>query len=883
MEWSQQTRTPQIMTDQQYGFHEFVPSSSNLPPIEGHLQRVCSTQPSSSGSTSVAKTPLEAHEAPSTSTETTSTMGAEDVSKPAPGSTNLWSGQTEHECFPMDRLKEDQKFADTQEEEEAKAGVNEEHLDGSQPLSIDTMVSQNNHSAGSFNECGICGPAKAIWVPEKSETGEPLVEQISEHGQNIKIDPLDTFWIQCDCCEKWFHGNCVGVEEYEDVLIEKFHCASCASMHGPTIMKNILLRHRFAFDDPLQTELPPEVGTEVWIKKFVETEADIPAPGENHAIVCENGFEFMDRFNRREVWKHIYLIKQARGLELRVPDKEENFTLSSIVDIFGRSYKVDTIDVYRQVTHSMSIGAFYDKMISKERPRLYNILSLEFSQNETMRKMISPPILVPELSFVHKLWPDKNDLINWDPELDYLPSSMKVRQIVEVLEEHRRNKPEVALFCLCGMAGSYTDFHIDFGGSSVWYHIYEGQKVFYIVEPIDEYLDLFEQYQRSENRTEVFFGDLLPKGALRRVFIDAGETLMIPSGWIHAVYTPVDSLVFGGNFLHALNVPMQLKVYDMEQRIKREVGWEEKFLFPHFELVNWYAARSFILEHLREANDEGNRADKYMMEAAQALLPRLKEWMRRDKEDKANFTHSSFNDVLAKLQREINKQLRLRRSLSPGSRSPKKRPKKRKSQDMDPPSPAEVNRSFAASNTDLPCTSSVTSVESASVPVKEGSEKVTSGSAGVDTSSTELDTELVVDFRLKLTKKGKSYAAAIEDKPDPMLEDVNMVQMFARRSHSGRKPRPSAWLAAAVGLDELEKTSKHLEEVGDQLPLREVVSYEAEMERACEEEEAEMLREMNKKKGKDKTPAASSFHARAPPKKKFTTAKQRLAAKMKLK
>ncbi|VDO27380.1 unnamed protein product, partial [Haemonchus placei] len=228
----------------------------------------------------------------------------------------------------------------------------------------------------------------------KSETGEPLVEQISEHGQNIKIDPLDTFWIQCDCCEKWFHGNCVGVEEYEDVLIEKFHCASCASMHGPTIMKNILLRHRFAFDDPLQTELPPEVGTEVWIKKFVETEADIPAPSENHAIVCENGFEFMDRFNRREVWKQIYLIKQARGLELRVPDKEENFTLSSIVDIFGttlrnssvslgRSYKVDTIDVYRQVTHSMSIGAFYDKMISKERPRLYNILSLEFSQNET--------------------------------------------------------------------------------------------------------------------------------------------------------------------------------------------------------------------------------------------------------------------------------------------------------------------------------------------------------------------------------------------------------------------------------------------------------------------------------------------------------------------
>ncbi|KAK6059273.1 hypothetical protein COOONC_03102 [Cooperia oncophora] len=141
-----------------------------------------------------------------------------------------------------------------------------------------------------------------------------------------------------------------------------------------------------------------------------------------------------------------------------------------------------------------------------------------------------------------------------------------------------------------------------------------------------------------------------------------------------------------------------------------------------------------------------------------------------------------------------------------------------------------------------------------------------------------------MDFRLKLTKKGKSYESAIEDKPDPMLEDVNMAQMFARRSHSGRKPRPAAWLAAAVGLDELEKTSKQLEEIGDQLPLREVVSYEAEMERACEEEEAEMLREMNKKKGRDRIgpPSASSSHPRAPPKKKPTTAKQRLAAKLKL-
>ena len=35
-------------------------------------------------------------------------------------------------------------------------------------------------------------------------------------------------------------------------------------------------------------------------------------------------------------------------------------------------------------------------------------------------------------------------------------------------------------------------------------------------------------------------------------------------GWIHAVYTPVDSLVFGGNFLHSFGMPLQLGIADIE-------------------------------------------------------------------------------------------------------------------------------------------------------------------------------------------------------------------------------------------------------------------------------------------------------------------------------
>lgn len=40
--------------------------------------------------------------------------------------------------------------------------------------------------------------------------------------------------------------------------------------------------------------------------------------------------------------------------------------------------------------------------------------------------------------------------------------------------------------------------------------------------------------------------------------------MFIPTGWIHAVYTSKDSLVFGGNFLHSLNMELQLKYIFMQ-------------------------------------------------------------------------------------------------------------------------------------------------------------------------------------------------------------------------------------------------------------------------------------------------------------------------------
>ena len=114
------------------------------------------------------------------------------------------------------------------------------------------------------------------------------------------------------------------------------------------------------------------------------------------------------------------------------------------------------------------------------------------------------------------------------------------------------------------MKNSYTDFHIDFGGTSVWYHAFSGEKHFFLIKPTPGNLSLYERWMCLSNKSETFLGDMVDK--CYKLELKQGQTLFIPTGWIHAVYTPVNSVVFGGHFLHSLNIQLQLKVNELLDR-----------------------------------------------------------------------------------------------------------------------------------------------------------------------------------------------------------------------------------------------------------------------------------------------------------------------------
>jgi hypothetical protein len=55
--------------------------------------------------------------------------------------------------------------------------------------------------------------------------------------------------------------------------------------------------------------------------------------------------------------------------------------------------------------------------------------------------------------------------------------------------------------------------------------------------------------------------------------------MIIPTGWIHAVYTPKDSVVIGGNFLQGLNIGGQIDVYNIEN--ETDVPAKFRYFFDH--------------------------------------------------------------------------------------------------------------------------------------------------------------------------------------------------------------------------------------------------------------------------------------------------------------
>ncbi|ERE65578.1 histone lysine demethylase PHF8 isoform X2 [Cricetulus griseus] len=393
------------------------------------------------------------------------------------------------------------------------------------------------------------------------------------------------FMIECDMCQDWFHGSCVGVEEDKAADIDLYHCPNCEVLHGPSIMKK---RRGSSKGHDTHKGKPVKTGSSMFIRELRNRTFD----SSDEVILKPTGSQLTVEFLEENSFSVPILVMKKDGLGMTLPSP--SFTVRDVEHYVGSDKEIDVIDVARQADCKMKLGDFVKYYYSGKREKVLNVISLEFSDTR-LSNLVETPKIVRKLSWVENLWP----------------------------EESVFERPNVQKYCLMSVRDSYTDFHIDFGGTSVWYHVLKGEKIFYLIRPTNANLTLFECWSSSSNQNEMFFGDQVEK--CYKCSVKQGQTLFIPTGWIHAVLTPVDCLAFGGNFLHSLNIEMQLKAYEIEKRLSTA----DLFKFPNFETICWYVGKH-ILDIFRGLRENRRHPASYLVHGGKALNLAFRAWTRKE-------------------------------------------------------------------------------------------------------------------------------------------------------------------------------------------------------------------------------------------------------------
>lgn len=398
--------------------------------------------------------------------------------------------------------------------------------------------------------------------------------------------------IECDICQDWFHGSCVGVEEDKATEIDLYHCPNCQVTHGPSVMRKRRGGNKQTTDYSAAGARDPSRPVKTGSPQFVRELRSRTFPNADEVLLKPTGAQLTVEFLEEHSFSVPVMVLRRDGLGMTLPPS--SFGVTDVEHYIGADKEIDVIDVSRQCDLKMRLGEFVEYYNSPNRERVLNVISLEFSETR-LSNLVETPKIVRKLSWVENLWP----------------------------EESVFERPNVQKYCLMGVKDSYTDFHIDFGGTSVWYHVLRGEKIFYLISPTAANLALFERWSSSSNQNEMFFGDQVDM--CYKCSVKQGNTLFIPTGWIHAVLTPVDCLAFGGNFLHSLNIDMQLRAYEIEKRLSTA----DLFRFPNFETVCWYVGKH-LLDTFRGLRENRRHPATYLVHGAKALNNAFRGWTRKE-------------------------------------------------------------------------------------------------------------------------------------------------------------------------------------------------------------------------------------------------------------
>lgn len=464
---------------------------------------------------------------------------------------------------------------------------------------------------------------------DKEATADPVCAGCKTARLTVKANPELDEWICCNGCKGWFHVDCAGFTKASEVRdVDKYFCKPCEPTHGKTtyvrkssrahasvdyaeLQRGVLktseesMEHHyiqpikdgtFQFDPESFPRMRPELVTREFMERSGAFTEPICIPAEWNP---RPWLHKREQQKERDGFTHISTDHNTADMATEeyeydaMPDDgqdkldmvmPEDLTVRQVCNLAGPDTPIDVIDVKTQnsgAKWTLNRWADYYEETGDDKP-IRNVISLEVSQTR-LGRLLRRPKVVRDIDLQDEVWPQE--------------------------EKDKGKWPKVQFYCLMSVADSYTDFHIDFGGSSVYYHILKGKKTFLFIPPKAKHLKAYEEWNDSPQQNYTFLPNIT--GECYRVDLHEGDTMLIPSGWIHAVWTPATSLVIGGNFLTRMSFKNQFRVADIEKANETPM----KFRYPFFQRIMWYTAIKYMKddpmpETVAQAFQEGRRYDR---------------------------------------------------------------------------------------------------------------------------------------------------------------------------------------------------------------------------------------------------------------------------------
>lgn len=478
------------------------------------------------------------------------------------------------------------------------------------------------HSVPLDNHMTITPPSDEMARPRKNKDNDVSQNTICAgcHSSDSVTSIGDgEQWISCDGCKGWFHYACAGFKSEREVReIDKFYCEACQPKFGNTTSRSNLKAERkytnaytevrksgrahtavdyaglnegilkTSDDNPEHhyiqgfkngeieflpetfARLPPECVMADFVEKMNGFKEPVVIPA---TLNPRPQFPRADTSASRplsdaqpsdsndEQYRYEWVPDDGQDkIDMVIPD---GLTVRRVAELYGPNEPVPVIDVKAQEGEDKrwTMAKWADYYEQEGEKPVRNVISLEVSRSK-LGRLIRRPRVVRDMDLQDQVWP----------------------------EDDKSHAPPVQFYCLMSVADCYTDFHIDFGGSSVYYHIIKGKKTFFFIPPTKQNLKKYEDWCLSPKQGHEFLGNQVKE--CYRVDLSPGDTMLIPSGWIHAVWTPEDSLVIGGNYLTRIHYGMQIKVVEIEKNTKVA----PKFRYPFFQKIMWFALIRYLEE-----------------------------------------------------------------------------------------------------------------------------------------------------------------------------------------------------------------------------------------------------------------------------------------------